>query len=327
MVANTWNTPLTIALDYAGAPRDLSTHAFIPHTNGTELDYEPLTGPLPPGEVAVLFLAQSHPEVVPYSFVECPRPALLDTDPLPDGTGVGQAFHIATDRPATVYSVSPYGGAPSFIPSATVLVPEGALDKDYLAVDAWDIHAGGILGKPAVQIVAPFDNTHVSVRLKETVDLPPAWDAGAGSLKTFTLAKGQLLQFMENIDFTGSAIVSDQPIAVFGGVSCFTLGGVLACDGAQQQSLRSKPGERSTPPFAITIARRSTPARSPGEGPVADRRRRRRHGPHLRPATAVRSAGEARTRRGGDLHDGPGLRREEPGRGSSDLRRWLHDRR
>lgn len=235
VVANSWNAPLSIALEYDGSDVDLTNHAFIPRMDGTDVRYEPLTSPLPPGEVAVLFLSHTEAAVHPENYIACPMAPVLTVNPLPDGTGKGKAFHVRTDRPASIYSVYPYGGALSYIPSATVLVPEGALDTDYLAVDAWDHHQGTILGKLAVQIVATTDDTQVSIRMKEEMDLPPEWNAGAGSVKTFTLAKGELLQLMENVDFMGSPISANHPIAVFGGVSCFNVGGVLACDGAQQQ--------------------------------------------------------------------------------------------
>jgi len=240
-VANTWSRPVNVRVEHMGKPLDLSRSMAIPRMTGGEVDYEVLDGPLPPGEVAIVFLYQN---VVPppslSDHVVCPLPAALESeDPtIPLRSGVGAAFYIATDLPVSAYSIFPYGGAASYIPAATVLLPTSSWDTKYLAVDGWDPNDRGVSPQePTLQIVAANDDTEVRIR-HDLVKLPGAIPGSDERSQVFKLAKGEVLQFAGHNELAGAPIESDKPIGVFGGSNCSvfpTTFGTCCCDVTQQQ--------------------------------------------------------------------------------------------
>ena len=54
------------------------------------------------------------------------------------GTSIGHAMEIQTSVPAVVYDIYPYGGAHSYISSATLLLPTTAWDVNYVATTMSD---------------------------------------------------------------------------------------------------------------------------------------------------------------------------------------------
>ncbi len=233
-VANTWTTPIKIAVAYKGQnlPMDF---AYIPKGKGSAVMYEPYdeANGLPVGEVAILFLARNQ-----FGFIsDCPKPAALSDEVGVSGTGIGDAFHITTDRPAVAYQLLPYGGAMSAFTSATLLLPTSAWDKNYVAVNASPASNLIPQGAPFIDILASEDNTKVSI-------LPGADIVGGngvemgmmGEKKDYLLQSGQFLQILQQEELTGSPIQSDKPVGLWGGSSCLYVPiDKQACDSAQQQ--------------------------------------------------------------------------------------------
>src|SRR5262249_47531224 len=123
LVANTWTTPLTLSAEYDGMPLDAASIAFAPIGSGASLSYQPLPGGmLDPGKIAIIFLSYAPGA---FNTVPCPvgTTAGIATDPSITETGKGHAFHITTDRPIVAYDIYPYGGAGSYVTSATLLLP------------------------------------------------------------------------------------------------------------------------------------------------------------------------------------------------------------
>ncbi len=242
-VANTWTRPVTIEVEYEGARLDLSRSMAIPRTRGTEVDYEVLSGPLPPGEIAVVFLHQSvDPPPLVTNHIRCPLPAAIESNApvVPVDTGKASAFRITTDLPVSAYSMFPYGGALSYLPAATVLLPTSSWDTRYLVVNAWDAGDRGFSGmKPTLQIIAAEDDTEVRIRPNDDlIELPGGTTGVDGRTKAYKLAKGELLQFTQARELAGSPIESDKPIGVFGGSTCSffpSTFGTCCCDVNQQQ--------------------------------------------------------------------------------------------
>ncbi len=233
-IANTWTSPITIQADYGSQTFDAATHTFIPTGQGTTLTYQPLPGgQLPPGKVGILFLSE-YESGAPYH-IACPQPAVLNMDTSIASSGIGSAFHITTNAPVVAYDTYPWGGAQSYVSSATLLLPTPTWGTNFVAADAWN--AGP--GQPFTQVVAAEDAT--------TVTMVPiaAVQAGAGSPSgaahtpmTFMVNRGQVVQFLQLERLTGSVIKSDKPISVWGGASCMNIpDGRGACDGAHQQEL------------------------------------------------------------------------------------------
>jgi len=235
MVANTWNSPITVQADYAGQTIDASNYLFVPQGQGSALTYVPTGGQLQPGELGILFLSKYESGDV-YQ-IDCPSGVgnALEMSTQIDTTGRGSAFHITTDRPVVAYDVYPWGGASSYVTSATLLVPTPTWGTNFVTADAWEpLH-----GAPFTQVVASQDNTTVTM-------VPIAAVQGGGNVpamaantpSTFTLNRGEVVQFLQQARLAGSTLQADKPISVWGGSSCMNIPtNNTACDAAHQQLL------------------------------------------------------------------------------------------
>ena len=241
MIANTWDRPVALSADFGAASLDISKSTYTVKRKGIDPEYTVLSGPLPPGEVAIVFLA--HDPLVAQGSQNvklCPdgvTPALT-VDPIRHGTSKTQAFHLKADAPIAAYTIFPYGGADSYVPTATLLLPSTAWDKSYVAVSPNDF--GTTLRRRTLQIVANEDDTEVSMR--PTVEIPSGQDV-AGAARNVTqswkLSRGQVLQLTQ-ASLTGSPIATSKPVGLFGGSVCTELP-LPYCDTMQQQ----------IPPFAM----------------------------------------------------------------------------
>jgi len=111
------------------------------------------------------------------------------------GPGPDTAFRITSDSPVTAMQITPIGGAPSFVPEASMLLPINALGQAYYGLG---YGAGGF-----VIAVATEDGTTVNS------------DAGMQVLDAF-----DAYTFVPAGDPTGFFVGSDKPIAVFSGNGC-----------------------------------------------------------------------------------------------------------
>ncbi len=234
-VANTWGSPITLGLERGGSTLDIASAARIPSGNGQSITYTALpNGQLPAGQVAIVFLSQGPGGTLS----PCPNtvtPA-MQTDPTLHGSGIGQAFHLSTSAPVVAYDIYPYGGGNSAITSATLLLPTTAWDTNYIAADAYK-SVGQTWSQPWSMIVASEDNTDVTISPTAAIvggnGVAPT---GQGVPHTYSLNKGQFLEFYQQAELTGSPIQATKPIGFFGGTSCMDVPTTAqACDGAHQQ--------------------------------------------------------------------------------------------
>jgi len=122
--------------------------------------------------------------------------------------GVGlmedSAFRITSDEPITAMQIAPVGGAPSYMPEASMLLPKRALNDVYFGIgyEAYNIPfpLPGFAGW--VVVTAVEDNTTIT-----TVDGTQTLNA----FDTWTFAPD---------DPTGFFVSADKRIAVFGGTNC-----------------------------------------------------------------------------------------------------------
>ncbi|MDF2695570.1 MAG: hypothetical protein K0S65_3953, partial [Labilithrix sp.] len=245
MVANTWDRPVTIKADYGTTPLDLSASIFTVEMNGTGAKYNKVEGPLPPGQVAIVFLSEVRPAPDPVqndSFSPCPVGTVgaLNADQLIHGTAITKAFSIKTDVPVSAYSIFPYGGAKTYFPTATLLLPTSSWATNYVAVNGWPMSKdrdGLPLGGPFMQLVAMSDDTEVQMQPKVDVyDGVGVTGGAAGKVVSFKLNRGEVLQITQGDELTGSPIVSNKPIGFFGGSKCTNVPETIqACDTLQQQ--------------------------------------------------------------------------------------------
>lgn len=234
MVSNTWGRPVTLKAEYGRAPLDISQSVYtVAIVNGAPA-YTLLTGPLPEGQVAVIFLSEA-PDTEQSQGVLCPKgvTAAVHADPIQHGTARTSAFRLLTDAPISAYSIFPYGGSASYIPSATLLLPASSWGKDYVAVSPSEF---GETSERTLQIVANQDDTVVSIR--PNVEVPAAdgvEGATTGITQSWTLSRGEVLQFTQS-SMTGSPISTTKPVGVFGGARCsYVPIDYPACDSLQQQ--------------------------------------------------------------------------------------------
>ncbi len=243
MIANVWNAPVDVALSWGD--RKIST-SYIrrPRGSGGSIAYELLPdGKLPPNEIAIAFLSSRKPvSGRPKDWTGTPCPdevgaAIVEEAWVPNG-GRGKAFHLETSAPVIAYDIYPYGGAATFFPSASLLLPVSAWGKNYVAIDGYgaspDMLNGGFF--PYMQIVAAEDDTTVSllpsVTLRGGPNLP---DAPPGVVYKTKLARGEVVQFSQRDEVNGTFVESDRPIGLLGGNSCADIPfGKDACDSLHQ---------------------------------------------------------------------------------------------
>ena len=244
-VTNTWDKAITISAELGAEPLDISKSTFTAERVGDRVVYTPLEGPLPAGGIALIFLSEGSPRGAPEDFLACPSEVVpaLRADPLRQGTTIERAFHIKTDAPVSAYSVYPYGGAPSMVPAATLLLPVSSWGTNYVAITAGTLRMSGgsypVEVRPAttLQIVADEDDTEV--RIRPTADIEDG-DGVVGTAQGFArawkLSRGQVLQFVQKGELTGSALESNKRVGVFGGSECTFLPSTYgACDVLHQQ--------------------------------------------------------------------------------------------
>jgi len=190
---------------------------------------------LPPGEIAILFLAGDPAGKVS----PCPagvKPAVA-THAYVDHPGIGQAFRLTSDRPVVAYQIWPYGGGPSAITAATLLLPEESWGQSYVGVNPG-------FGSPValLNVVAREDGTEVTLRPNIDVQkLGPVPAIKAGTTGTFRLDAGQFVEVLQPptnspADLSGTLVTSNKPVGLLGGTTCLVLPmEKAACDSAQQQ--------------------------------------------------------------------------------------------
>lgn len=226
-VANTSKQAVKVQASFGGTSIDLAKHAALPQGTGTQIKYQPYDPSvgLPPGEVAILFLANDPVQHGTWSApAACPVPAAVGLDAhvhygMNISTGRSKAFHITTDGPVVAYQMLPFNAAHAATTGATLLLPTSAWDKNYVAVAAWGTaYYQGMPIPPSTAIVAAEDDTTVTIlpntEIKAGMNVPAM---PKGKTTKLMLQKGETIEIIETNEITGSPIESDKPIGVFAG--------------------------------------------------------------------------------------------------------------
>ena len=240
-VVNTSTVPVELSLELEGRTLDVSKSVFRTESGSAKL--LPHTGPIPVGESVIVFVSDRDPSGPPARRnAPCPEgtvPAVRG-DSLPDGTGIGTSFHLRTNVPVSASAIYPFGGADSFLPSATLLLPVATWGKQHVIVNSWETttsFAYVSIEQPGAQIVAAEDDTEITIQ--PTHDIQDGIGVvGTPALvpATYRLSKGQVLQLKQAEELSGSFVTSNKPTSVFGGHACMTVpAGRDACDTALQQ--------------------------------------------------------------------------------------------
>jgi hypothetical protein len=229
-VTNVWNAPIHVAVDFSGSPLAVANFARIPSGSGPSLTYsayDPVGG-LPPGEAVILFLAGGGG-----GSPVCPvTPAVAASAQLFQQTGIGYSFHITTDAPAAAYEINPYGGGSAATAGGSLLLPASAWDVNYVAVTA----APYDIDNPSINIVASQDSTTITMLPKVAVAGGGVLPAGPPNVPyVFLLNRGEMAQFTQQADLTGTIVQSDKPVGIMAGQVCMRAPmGVAYCDHGEQ---------------------------------------------------------------------------------------------
>jgi IgGFc binding protein len=244
VVANNWTSPATVRLELKGEEKSLADAVWVPFVEKGVLKHRKLDGPIPPGEAAVVFVSEERTGAD--NWIGCPRGVkpIFDKEQALRGTGIGDAVMISADVPIAAYSIYPYGGNLSTLPSATLLLPTSSFRKNYIAVTSWggksDNFGGGAIGQPGrpfVQIVATEDDTSIDILPRVEIVGGIGIAPGAKNVvATYKLQRGQYMQLTQGQDLVGSVIETSKPVGLFGGNSCMQVPGqVQYCDTDSKQ--------------------------------------------------------------------------------------------
>jgi hypothetical protein len=229
-VANTWDTPAHINVEYQGTMMPVASFTRIPQGSGNAIQYLPYDAQqgLMPGEVAIVFLSGGN------SFPPCP-PGIQTA--IPSGvhfqsTGYGWSFRLTTDVPVVAYQINPYGGGSAATTAASLLLSTSVWDTNYVAVSVtpYDI------ANPSLNIVGKEDGTTIQM-----VPTAPVQGGGgvpggpANQVLTLNVNRGQHLQISQQQDLTGSILQADKPIGFMAGQNCMRIpAGYTYCDHGEQ---------------------------------------------------------------------------------------------
>lgn len=248
-VANNWAKDVTLTVTRAGVTYDATKFGRISQAGTPPASWAtiPSTG-IPPGKVAVLFMGNET-----QSNFKCPVTSALNSASQVSKTGRGQAWHIVSSVPISGYDILPFGGASSYLPGATLLLPTTAWGTNYVAAvpklgSGSQANAGG---PHWGQVVAYQDGT--SVQVLPTVALPAGTNVVAAPQNvttTYTLNAGEFIQWQApftyggnpaspNMDLSGSILLANKPVAFNGGNGYLCLGSTTSggggCDSDHEQ--------------------------------------------------------------------------------------------
>ena len=234
-IVNTSMHPADVTLERGGKAIDISKSVFRTTPGSTALS--PHEGAIPPGESVILFVSDAPPGSVQSNlYVKCPEgvtPATLD-DTVANKTGIGLSFRLTTNVPVSLTSIFPFGGASSWVPSATLVLPVATWGKEHMIVNGWGASKAGA---PSVQIVASEDDTELTILpVRNILGNSTVAGAVANEPVKYRLGRGQHLQLVQAEELTGSIVVSNKPTTSFGGNSCAYIStNASACDILSQQ--------------------------------------------------------------------------------------------
>jgi len=276
-VVNTSTVPVDLTLALGDDRLDLSNAVYEPRSNDpTQLDRH--EGPVLPGKTVVVYVSDQDP-AKGNNNTPCPKGVTPATfvEPVPNGTGRGKAFRLTTNAPVGLASIYPWGAARDSTTTATLLLPVPLWGKENMIVNGWSVvvlfkYFGG--NGPTTQIVASTDDTQVTVYPKRAIQGGPDVAATVDGVPvTYQLNRGEVVQFDQIQELTGSVVVSNNPITIFGGHECALIpSDTPACDYLQQQlpalaqwgseyaaaGYRSRSGGTEPVPYRIVAARDGT---------------------------------------------------------------------
>jgi hypothetical protein len=244
-IANTWSSPVSVQGTFDGMTLNLSGGVYLPQGSGTSLSYmQAPGGQIPADQVGIVFVAETSTPTdnsAPNQHITCPAGVVpaYSGDPAIHGTGLGAAFHLTTSAPVVAYDIFPYGGARSTISSATLLLPVSAWDVNYVFSTGFpgQLYGGHKMDGTSDLVAAEDDTTVTVVPTSAIAGGPGVAAAAANAPQAYSLMQGQVIQFEQFDELSGSVVVSNKPIGTWGGHVGMSIPDptVRAVDAAHQQ--------------------------------------------------------------------------------------------
>ena len=261
MIANAWDTPAELELSFMGQDYDYAAHARIPMGIGGSVVYAPIPPDgLPAGQVAILFLSHNTDAQNGGTPLTCPvPPAIVNMDTVVFGTGGLEAWDMVSDTPITVYDILPYGGASTFLPSASLLQPRTAWGENYVVANPRDT-----TGAAWVLVVAKDDNTTVSVNVSQPVQPGSIANPSVNTPTDYVINAGQTLQWMNMTELGGTIVQSDKPVGLYSGQTYLRVATADTGGGGQDSAHQQLPHVQA---LANEYVGLGLPSRKPGAAP------------------------------------------------------------
>lgn len=171
---------------------------------------------------------------------------LPDGHDIPPSSQTKRSFQFETDSPVTVHQFNPLNGEGVYTNDASLLLPDNVGGEEYLVM-SWPVRENGSEFNGYFTLVATQTGvTNLQIWLSEDVvagDGVTAMSANAVTPYDFALNQGEVLSLRavseKGADLTGTRIVSDQKISVFGGHECANVPAIPSyanyCDHVEQQ--------------------------------------------------------------------------------------------
>src|SRR5581483_4305245 len=225
-IANTWGSPVKVSVDRGGQNFNVSTFGYLSQGSGQGITYTPITnGQIPAGQVGLLMLNKDQGTGCPNGLSTATTGASFV------GTGKAQAFHITTDAPVVAYDIYPFGGGSTAVASGTLLLPTSVWTTNYVGITAYP---PGFGSGSWISVVGMQDNTQFTIVAPVAITGGGGVNAAAANTPTkYTVNKGEIIQFQQMQDLSGSPIQSTNPVGLWGGNHCTNLE-QPACDGMHQ---------------------------------------------------------------------------------------------
>ena len=193
-IANTWDTPVTLTVEYGGkTARCLGVRAH-PDGHG-RVDHATSRSPAARSRPARWRSSSSTGtgRIRPGLVTDCPAgitPAITDADAAAHGTAIGEAFHITTDAPVVAYDIFPYGGGQSALDERDAAPADVRVGHELRRRRRLPRRAAAPLSLPFLEIVAQQDGTTVTISPTATSSPAPASPRPPkGTATTYTLER------------------------------------------------------------------------------------------------------------------------------------------
>ena len=153
-----------------------------------------------------------------------------------------RTFRVETTEPVTVHQFNPLNSDAVYTNDASLLLPAHVGGEEYVVM-SWRLRTWGLttLRGFATVIATQEGTTHVTVTAATGVSAGPGVPSmSVGQSQIFTLEQGQILNLeakgVQGDDLTGTHIMADQKVNVFGGHECANIQvSWERCDHIEQQ--------------------------------------------------------------------------------------------